>query len=160
MEKASEEMLKKNINYVKENNYESRLLDSIVNLISKVQVFSRVKTIDSAIEKYERKNYFDVSQIEDILGIMLIVKNKKDLYNTAKIIKSNYQVIKIEDYIKDPKKYGYQSYHMVIQFYDIKAEIQIKTEKMKKASDITHDIYKSSDRNKFITLKALFSAVL
>lgn len=157
-----EYMISTKIRHIQKGKYELHLKTLLEDMITMpdVMILSRVKALNSAIEKFNRKRYKDINQIEDLLGMMIIVPNKEKLYQIANNIEKKFSVLKIEDYIKQPKEYGYQSYHMIIQFYDIKAEIQIKTVKQKLACDMTHHIYKCDDLNKYTALKALFSNVL
>ena len=106
---------------------------------------TRVKSIESIIEKAKRKNIeMEISaikeEIEDIAGIRIICPFSKDIYELAQILKEQEDVefIKEIDYITNPKPSGYRSYHMIVKVpvylpnktEKIKVEIQIRTEAM------------------------------
>ncbi|MBQ4558314.1 MAG: GTP pyrophosphokinase family protein [Clostridia bacterium] len=102
----------------------------------------RLKTIDSIICKANKKHIpISVEDIEknitDIVGARIICPFLSDVFNVVEAIKKNgrLQIIEEQDYISEPKKCGYISYHMIvlipvnlcIGYKEIKAEIQIRT---------------------------------
>lgn len=105
-------------------------------------ITSRLKTFDSTMEKMKRhKRNEDIKTIEekitDIAGIRVVCHFEHDVDIIVKLIKEDksLKVIKEKDYIKDPKRNGYRSYHMVIlqkvHLIDgdifVPVEIQIRT---------------------------------
>lgn len=106
----------------------------------------RIKEEKSAIKKMEIRNFSSADQIGDLLGIMIVTKNKEEIYEIEKELKKIWEDTKIEDYIENPK-YGYQSLHMNCKLNsNIPIEIQIKTEEMRKAQEVVHEsIYKNEN---------------
>ena len=98
----------------------------------------RIKTIDSIAGKLEKCNVeFTMENIEN-----LILNNK------------NFKVVKVKEYIAEPKKSGYQSLHIRnlidVNFttgsYQIPTEIQIRTSAMDAWASLEHKIgYKPED---------------
>ena len=83
---------------------------------------SRMKTPESILNKLERKNLECsadnmVTRLHDISGVRVICLNLKDIYWIVRRIsgEKRYGVLKVKDYIRKPKKNGYESYHMVLQ---------------------------------------------
>jgi len=117
---------------------------------------TRVKKPDSIIEKLERKGY-EVNienaktKISDIAGIRIICSFTDDIYNILEMIKSqdDIEVLKLKDYIKNPKDNGYRSLHLLIQLPIFlssqtrmtKVEIQIRTIAMDFWASLEHKIY-------------------
>ncbi len=117
---------------------------------------TRVKKPDSIIEKLERKGY-EVNienaknKINDIAGIRIICSFTDDIYKILEMIKSqdDIEVLKVKDYIKNPKKNGYRSLHLLIQLPIFlssqarmtKVEIQIRTIAMDFWASLEHKIY-------------------
>ncbi|RCW52142.1 GTP pyrophosphokinase family protein [Halanaerobium sp. ST460_2HS_T2] len=117
---------------------------------------SRVKKPDSIIEKLERKGY-EVNlenaktKINDIAGIRIICSFTDDIYKILEMIKAqdDIEVLKIKDYIKNPKENGYRSLHLLIQLPIFlssqarmtKVEIQIRTIAMDFWASLEHKIY-------------------
>ena len=117
---------------------------------------TRVKTPDSIIEKLERKGY-EVNlenaktKINDIAGIRIICSFTDDIYKILDMIKAqdDIEVLKVKDYIKNPKDNGYRSLHLLIQLPIFlsrqarmtKVEIQIRTIAMDFWASLEHKIY-------------------
>ncbi|MEG1363600.1 MAG: GTP pyrophosphokinase family protein [Clostridia bacterium] len=114
---------------------------------------SRIKSLESIDEKIKRKNINkDIEsikdKIEDIAGIRIICSFANDVYKVAEDIKKQPDVIFIseDDYIKNPKKNGYRSYHMIIKVpvylvdrvEQAKVEVQIRTEAMDFWASLEH----------------------
>ena len=102
----------------------------------------RIKTADSFIRKQNRnKNKglnIDYEDMHDIIGARIICLTLSDVKEFIKEVQSSKEFNKIleeRDYINNPKKSGYKSYHILVGYpitvgskvYDIKAEIQIRT---------------------------------
>ena len=85
-------------------------------------VESRIKTPESICGKLKRKGYpvdFDtaVEQLNDLSGVRCICYSVKEIYWVARQIgeDSRFTIIKAKDYIRKPKKNGYESYHIVME---------------------------------------------
>ena len=82
----------------------------------------RIKSADSIIKKLQRKGY-DISyavaeeKLNDIAGIRAVCFFVDDVYEIAELLKlqKDIKLIKEKDYIKEPKKNGYQSLHLIMQ---------------------------------------------
>jgi putative GTP pyrophosphokinase len=116
---------------------------------------SRLKTVDSAIEKLERKGYEIntinlIKHVHDMIGIRIVCSFIPDVYDIVKAIKDSHNfIIKEEkDYIQTPKDTGYVSYHLIvsvpIRFAGnteyVEAEIQIRTIAMDFWASLDHKI--------------------
>lgn len=121
---------------------------------------SRIKNISSVFFKLKSKN-LDVTvenitrYVYDMVGIRIICSFVNEVYEIASIIRSaNGFIIKKEiDYVKEPKKSGYRSYHMhvlvpihlenITEYIEV--EIQIRTVAMDCWASLDHKL-----RYKFI----------
>lgn len=124
-------------------------------------VKSRIKSEDSAIKKLQKRGYeitLDnlVKHVHDMIGIRIVCSFLSDVQDIVKIIRNSKQlVIKEEkDYITNPKKTGYISYHIVVyvpiflseRTEYVEAEIQIRTIAMDFWATLDHKIrYKFDD---------------
>lgn len=105
-------------------------------------ITSRIKTKESIVGKMKKKNYDMtynelIEKVNDIAGIRVICTFKSDIYKVIKIIHKipNIRILKEKDYIKNPKKSGYMSYHIILEdfiqyddtYIPIKVEIQLRT---------------------------------
>lgn len=116
---------------------------------------SRVKTPESIVKKLKKHGYESTIQnmveyVNDIAGIRVICSFTSDIYQIAEMIRnqSDIKVISIKDYIVNPKKSGYKSYHMLAtipvylsdRIVDTKVEIQIRTVAMDFWASLEHKI--------------------
>ena len=82
---------------------------------------SRIKSPESIAKKLrhnDRELTVEniVRYINDVAGIRVICSFTSDIYRIAKLIsaQSDVTVLKVKDYIMNPKPNGYKSYHMII----------------------------------------------
>lgn len=109
-----------------------------------VPIESRTKKWSSIVEKMERKalNFSSIQQIDDLIGIRIILLFYRDLEKTCNLISKTLVVISHEDTAQRlaETQFGYQSFHYVIslpekwleipsfqKFNNMKAEVQVRT---------------------------------
>lgn len=125
-------------------------------------VICRLKTPESIVKKMKRKNYELtypnlIENINDIAGVRVICPFKSDVFEIVQIIREweDCRILKEKDYITNPKKTGYSSYHMIVEVpveldetkIYAKVEIQIRTMAMDFWATLEHEIkYKSSGK--------------
>lgn len=125
-------------------------------------ITSRVKSMDS-IAKKMRKDGREltveniVRYINDVAGIRVICSFTSDIYRIADAIaqQSDVKVLKVKDFIVNPKPSGYRSYHMIVaipiflsnKVTDTKVEIQIRTIAMDFWASLEHKIYYKFEGN-------------
>lgn len=124
---------------------------------------SRIKTPESIELKLEKRG-LEVSvdsameNLDDIAGIRVVCAFIDDIYEVARMIakQDDIKVIKVKDYIKEPKENGYRSYHMIVElpvFFPsqkriMRAEIQIRTIAMDFWASLEHQLkYKKDVKN-------------
>ena len=146
-----ENLLIEKIEKIKNTGVSNKIRQSIYNCIYDEQyneIEIRVKSNESALKKLKIRDYEKAEDIRDIVGVMITTDTKEEAYNIAKKIILKNPICKVEDYIQNPKN-GYKSIHInyaikTKEIEDIPVEIQIKTENMKKAQNLVHDlIYKN-----------------
>lgn len=97
-----------------------------------------------------------MENLYDAAGIRIICPYMDDVYIMAEELAkcSDIEVVEVKDYIKNPKKNGYRSYHMIVQTpvkyngstHYVVAEIQIRTMVMNSWASAEHQLrYKNSD---------------
>lgn len=84
-------------------------------------IFSRIKTVESICKKLEKKELeitFEnaVNNLNDIAGVRVVCYFCDDIYRIEKAVKEqkDIKIIKEKDYVKKPKKSGYQSLHLIV----------------------------------------------
>jgi putative GTP pyrophosphokinase len=123
---------------------------------------SRLKKPNSIISKMIKKGFADFSyskikeEITDIAGIRVICQYIDDIFTIYDLLsgQSDVKVVKISDYINNPKENGYRSFHMIVNipvfFSDrtehVNVEIQIRTIAMDYWASLEHELkYKNPD---------------
>lgn len=117
---------------------------------------SRVKSFESLINKLVRKGC-DITtsaakeHIHDIAGLRIVCSFMSDIYNMVEVLKQHedIKILKVKDYIKNPKPNGYRSLHLIVEVpvyltnrvEHAKVEIQIRTIAMDFWASLEHKIY-------------------
>jgi len=110
----------------------------------------REKTAYSVYKKMREKRY-SFSQVFDIYGVRVLVKDVTACYAALGVLHSQYKPIpgKFKDYIAIPKANGYQSLHTTLFGpFGMPVEIQIRTADMHRIAEAgvaSHWMYKASD---------------
>ncbi|MFA9463514.1 MAG: GTP pyrophosphokinase family protein [Velocimicrobium sp.] len=125
-------------------------------------VKSRIKSPESIAKKIrhcKRELTIEnvVRYINDVAGIRIICSFTSDIYRIANAItkQNDVDVLKVKDYITQPKENGYTSYHMIIaipiflsnEVIKTKVEIQIRTIAMDFWASLEHKIYYKFEGN-------------
>lgn len=125
-------------------------------------ITARIKTPDSIAKKLRHQGRaFTVENIlryiNDVAGIRIICSFTSDIYLISELIRkqSDVKVLKIKDYIANPKPNGYTSYHMIVTVpiflsdmtIDTKVEIQIRTIAMDFWASLEHKMYYKFEGN-------------
>ena len=125
-------------------------------------ITSRIKSGESIAKKI-RKDGREltveniVRYINDVAGIRVICSFTSDIYRIADAIakQTDVKVLKVKDFIVNPKPNGYRSYHMIVaipiflsnKVTDTKVEIQIRTIAMDFWASLEHKIYYKFEGN-------------
>ena len=123
---------------------------------------TRVKSYDSILRKIRRKNIPMTlkgieENIRDIAGVRVICSFPDDIYELAEsfLKQDDITLIEKKDYIKNPKKNGYKSLHMIVEvpIYSSKGplkekvEIQLRTVAMDYWSVLEYQIFYKKTEN-------------
>lgn len=128
---------------------------------------ARIKSADSIVKKLDKNNLdFTLENVEkyinDIVGVRIICGFESDVFELIDIIRNSniIHILKEKDYINNPKKSGYRSYHLVVEVpvelinekVMVKAEIQIRTMAMDLWASLDHKLnYKNEYRTETIS---------
>lgn len=118
-------------------------------------ISTRIKEPRSIVQKLIRKGS-EVTieavqrEVKDVAGVRVICMFTDDIYKIADMLtmQDDIRVVSTKDYIKNPKKSGYRSYHMIVEipvfFSDRKVhmmvEIQIRTIAMDFWASLEHEM--------------------
>lgn len=118
----------------------------------------RLKTFESLMEKANRYGIEDpinnidavLRDVLDIAGIRVICNYEEDMYNISAILlqQSDIELIRIKDYVKNPKESGYRSLHVVVALpvflvnrdAMVPVEIQFRTIAMDTWASLEHEL--------------------
>lgn len=117
---------------------------------------SRIKSPSSILEKLERKGYDSSLEairdnLDDVAGIRVICSFVDDIYKVSEMLtnQDDIKVLSRKDYIKNPKKNGYRSLHLVVEIpiflssgkKPVRVEVQIRTIAMDFWASLEHEIH-------------------
>ena len=121
-------------------------------------VIFRTKSAESIKKKLIRKGLpVNVENVEerlhDLTGVRITCTFLDDVYKIAERLEKNHHftVIRVKDYIKEPKSSGYQSVHMILLVpvsgeESIRVEVQIRTVGMNYWAKLDHQLsYKAGE---------------
>ena len=115
----------------------------------------RLKSYDSVCKKMQKKELdlnFDLAleKINDLIGVRAICSYVDDIYKVAELVEKqqDIHILKTKDYIRQPKKSGYQSLHLILEiaipFQEetqwIKLELQLRTAAMDYWANLDHQL--------------------
>ena len=115
----------------------------------------RLKSYDSVCKKMQKKGLDmtfaqAVEKLNDLIGVRAVCAYVDDIYKVADLIQKqqDIRIIKIKDYIKQPKKSGYQSLHLILEiaipFQNedqwVKLELQLRTAAMDYWANLDHQL--------------------
>ena len=116
---------------------------------------SRIKQPESIYRKLQKKgcDFTEKNireQLNDVAGIRVTCPFIDDIYIVAKLLaeQDDITVLRIKDYIQNPKENGYRSYHMIVEipvFFaegktPMRAEVQIRTIGMDFWASLEHQL--------------------
>lgn len=106
--------------------------DKCVDLAQKVDknniiVAQRLKRLPTIIGKLNRFKDMRLSSMQDIAGVRIIVNDMEQLKTIEDSIKSWNNLVKVSDYIENPKPSGYRGKHFIFKKDGMFVEIQLRT---------------------------------
>ena len=152
---------------MKEINTKLEILDDEFNEIHQYNPIHhlecRIKTPRSIVKKaLEIKQDWNMkliqTSINDIAGVRVICNYINDIYRIEKLLveQSDVRLITRKDYIKEPKKSGYRSLHLLVSVpvflsdgtIEVPVEIQLRTIAMDMWASLEHKLRYKSNINK------------
>jgi putative GTP pyrophosphokinase len=124
--------------------------------IDHLGISARTKTLESMIEKMERKEYSDIDKMTDIAGVRVITYIESDISKVCELIKEAFQVHIDKSVDKSDEllsnQIGYRSVHFICELGDTRTalpelaayrgmqfEVQIRTVLQHAWAEIEHD---------------------
>ena len=132
------------INQELSGRYRREVIDSVI---------FRTKSAESIKKKLVKKGLpVEVESVEaqlhDLTGVRITCAFLDDVYRIAERLEHNrhFTVVRVKDYIKNPKSSGYQSLHMIMEIpvgdgsESIRVEVQIRTVAMNFWAKLDHQL--------------------
>lgn len=122
---------------------------------------SRVKSSDSIIKKMKKKGLpltisGMMTNIYDIAGVRVVCPFISDVYHVARMLmnQTDVEVLRVKDYIENPKENGYRSLHLIVMvdvFFSeekrkVPIEIQFRTIAMNFWASTEHQLRYKKER--------------
>ena len=86
------------------------------------QITNRIKSAESIYAKLLKKGLepdFETARknLKDLIGIRVVCPFEDELYQVAESLEmqKDIEIVRIKDYIKNPKKNGYKSLHLIVK---------------------------------------------
>ena len=138
-----------------------------------LQINYRVKTIESVLEKIERKEYENpLSQIEDFCGLRIICYYRNDIGKICDLLKDELTILEFQDKEEalNQNEFGYRSVHLIATvpnswmsapnyrgLDNLKIEIQVRTILMHAWAEIQHKLAYKKEEHLDVSMRREFS---
>lgn len=114
-------------------------------------IIARTKTPFSILKKLVEKRLEGSKGLTDVIGTTVTVNNNKELQEVSRMIGNGVgakgifgEVLDFDDFFASPNC-GYMAYHYIVDYKGTPVEIQVKTKRMKKLNEFSHQFYKSGN---------------
>lgn len=123
----------------------------------------RMKSYESTCKKLKKKGLEKsfpaaLDEINDLIGVRAICSYTDDIYRIADMLaeQKDVKIVKVKDYIKNPKSSGYRSLHLIMEIpigfqggtQWMKAELQLRTAAMDYWANLDHQLrYKRGQKD-------------
>ena len=105
------------------NTFQMTLRNRARRIDNDVVVAQRIKRLSSIRDKLQRYPWLKLSTMQDIAGVRAIVPSVSQVYEIAKGYHAGYSEHRLDDrndYISNPKRDGYRSYHLIFRYTNMK----------------------------------------
>jgi ppGpp synthetase/RelA/SpoT-type nucleotidyltranferase len=104
----------------------NRLRKTAFKIDENAIVVQRLKRFSSIIAKLQNEPGMNLARMEDIAGCRAVVDGLDNVYKVRDLLvnaKANKTPKRVRDYIKNPKKSGYRSIHLIYTYQGSKSEL-------------------------------------
>lgn len=113
-----------------------------------LEVAQRLKRLPTIIDKLAREQG-RVTQMHDIGGVRAILPSLRHIYAVRRRLLKSWTIIRVRDYIEEPKSSGYRALHVIVQRRGYPIEVQLRTI----AQDVWANIIEEQSRESGVGLK-------
>jgi putative GTP pyrophosphokinase len=95
--------------------------------VEDVIVAQRLKRMPTILDKLERQPTMDITRMQDIGGCRAVLPERGHIEAVLERIGRHWPIVKVYDYMVDPKPSGYRAVHVAVSRDDRLIEIQLRT---------------------------------
>jgi putative GTP pyrophosphokinase len=93
----------------------------------RTEVAQRLKRWTTIIDKLAREPTMQVTQMQDIGGVRALLPSLHHLFAVSRRLRKTWTIIRVRDYIAEPKPSGYRALHLVVRRRGYPVEVQLRT---------------------------------
>jgi putative GTP pyrophosphokinase len=93
----------------------------------RTEVAQRLKRSTTIVDKLEREPRMQVTQMQDVGGVRALLPSLPHLYAVSRRLRKTWTIIRVRDYIAEPKPSGYRALHLVVRRGGYPVEVQLRT---------------------------------
>ncbi len=79
------------------------------------------------IDKLAREPKMQVTQMQDIGGVRALLPSLPHVYAVSRRLRKTWTIIRVRDYIAEPKTSGYRALHLIVRRSGYPVEVQLRT---------------------------------
>lgn len=106
--------------------FQTQLLELQEHAGIQVETTQRLKRIPTILDKLVREPGLDLSRMQDIGGCRCVLQTLDELYALRALVREKW-VCTESDYVSQPRESGYRAIHLVVDFNNVKIELQLRT---------------------------------
>jgi putative GTP pyrophosphokinase len=93
----------------------------------RVEVAQRLKRLETMIDKLDREPKMGLTQMQDIGGVRALLPSLPHVYSVSRRLRKTWTILRVRDYIAEPKPSGYRALHLIVQRNGYPVEVQLRT---------------------------------
>mgnify|MGYP003137010187 CR=1 FL=1 len=93
-----------------------------------IVVAQRHKRLPRIIHKLHRQQRMRLSQMQDVGGCRAVVATQQAAYGVLHGIERNWDVVRVDDYVSEPRPTGYRAIHAIVRRDGCAVEVQLRTD--------------------------------
>jgi putative GTP pyrophosphokinase len=93
----------------------------------RTEVAQRLKRWTTIIDKLGREPKMQVTQMQDIGGVRALLPSLPHVYAVSRRLRKTWTIIRVRDYIAEPKPSGYRALHLIVRRGGYPVEVQLRT---------------------------------
>lgn len=93
----------------------------------RTEVTQRLKRWTTIVDKLAREPKMQVTQMQDIGGVRALLPSLPHVYAVSRRLRKTWTIIRVRDYIAEPKPSGYRALHLIVRRGGYPIEVQLRT---------------------------------